>query len=235
LKVVARDEAGNEAVAGFWYKLFPKKFRSRDIQLEDSFLQKVVPEIISRTPDLRDQGDLLKTFLEINSDLRKANHQFLVKLSAKSPARFLWKDPFLQLSNSQVESLFADHRTYFYQGKEVDRQDHVGFDLSVTQQYPIEAANDGLVVYADYFGIYGNSVILDHGYGLLSLYGHMSSISVKPGQEVKQKEILGRSGATGLAGGDHLHFGMFLEGVPVNPTEWWDGKWIREHVQDRLK
>ena len=235
LKVVARDEAGNEAVAGFWYKLFPKKFRSRDIQLDDGFLQKVVPEIMSRTPELQDQGGLLKTFLEINSKLRKANHQSLVKLSAKSPPRFLWNNPFLQLSNSQVESLFADHRTYFYQGKEVDRQDHVGFDLSVTQQYPIEAANDGIVAYADYFGIYGNAVILDHGYGLLSLYGHMSSISVKPGQEVKQKETLGRSGATGLAGGDHLHFGMFLQGVPINPTEWWDGKWIREHVQDRLK
>ena len=235
LKVIARDAAGNEAVAGFWYKLFPKKFRSRDIQLEDSFLQKVVPEIVSRTPEVRDQGDLLKTFLEINSNLRKANHQFLADLSKKSPPRFLWNGPFLQLSNSQVESLFADHRTYIYQGKEVDRQDHVGFDLSVTQQYPIEAANDGVVVYADYFGIYGNAVIMDHGCGLLSLYGHMSSLNVKAGQEVKKKDMLGRSGATGLAGGDHLHFGMFLQGVPINPTEWWDEKWIKEHVLDRLK
>ncbi len=235
LKVVARDAAGNEVVAGFWFRLFPKKFRSREIQLEDGFMQKVVPEILSHTPEIQDQGDLLKTFLEINSNLRKANHHFLAELSGKSPPRFLWNGPFLQLSNSQVESLFADHRTYIYQGKPVDHQDHVGFDLSVTQQYPIEAANDGVVAYADYFGIYGNSVILDHGYGLLSLYGHMSSIGVKPGQEVKKKDILGRSGATGLAGGDHLHFGMFLQGVPVNPTEWWDGKWIKDHVLDRLK
>jgi murein DD-endopeptidase MepM/ murein hydrolase activator NlpD len=234
LKVIARDAAGNEAVAGFWNKLFPKKFRSRDIQLEDGFLQKVVPEIVSRTPNVRDQGDLLRTFLDINSNLRKANHQFIAELSKKSPPRFLWNGPFLQLSNSQVESLFADHRTYIYQGKEVDRQDHVGFDLSVTQQYPIEAANDGVVAHADYFGIYGNAVILDHGCGLLSLYGHMSSINVKVGQEVKKKDVLGRSGATGLAGGDHLHFGMFLQGVPINPTEWWDGKWIKEHVLDRL-
>ena len=111
----------------------------------------------------------------------------------------------------------------------------MGFDLSVVQHNPIEAANDGKVVLAEYFGIYGNAVLIDHGAGLLSLYGHMSQIDVKPGQTVKKREIIGKSGATGLAEGDHLHFGLFLQGVPVNPTEWWDEKWIKDHVLDRLK
>jgi len=234
LKVVARDGAGNEAVAGFWHKLFPKKFRSRQIPLDDGFLQKVVPEVVSHSPSIQDQGELIKTFLEINSKLRRVNHDQITELSRKSAPRFLWDGAFLQLSNSQVESLFADHRTYVYQGKEVDRQDHVGFDLSVTQQYPIEAANDGVVLLADYFGIYGNAVLIDHGCGLISLYGHLSSIGVQAGQQVKKKDVVGRSGATGLAGGDHLHFGFFLQGVPVNPTEWWDGKWIKDHVLDRI-
>jgi murein DD-endopeptidase MepM/ murein hydrolase activator NlpD len=234
LRVVARDGAGNEAVAGFWNKVFPKKFRSREIPLDDGFLQKVVPEVMSHSPNIKDEGDLIKTFLEINGKLRRANHDQIRELAPKSAPRFLWDGAFLQLSNSQVESLFADHRTYLYQGKEVDRQDHVGFDLSVTQQYPIEAANDGVVLLADYFGIYGNTVLIDHGCGLISLYGHLSSIGVQVGQQVKKKEVVGRSGATGLAGGDHLHFGLFLHGVPVNPTEWWDGKWIKEHVLDRL-
>jgi murein DD-endopeptidase MepM/ murein hydrolase activator NlpD len=235
LKVIARDEAGNEASAGFWYKLFPKKFRSSDMKLDDSFLQKVVPEIMSHTPEIKDQGDLVKTYVEINSRLRQLDHAAIRELCKKSAPRFLWDGAFLQLSNSKVESLFADHRTYFYQGKKIDQQDHVGFDLSVVQQYPIESSNDGVVVYADYFGIYGNCVMVDHGCGLLSLYGHLSSINVKVGQQVKKKEVLGRSGATGLAGGDHLHFGLFLQGVPVNPTEWWDGKWIKDHVLDRIK
>lgn len=235
LKVVARDAAGNQAVAGFWYKLFPKTFRSSDIKIEDAFLQKVVPEILSRTDEVQDQGDPLKSFLEINNKLRAMNHATLTKLSKKSPHRFLWRGPFLQLSNSQVEALFADHRTYFYNGKVVDHQDHVGFDLSVVQQYPIEAANDGVVLYADYFGIYGNCVLLDHGYGLVSLYGHLSSIDVKAGQSVKKKQVLGRSGATGLAAGDHLHFGLFLQGIPINPTEWWDDHWIQDHIALRFK
>jgi murein DD-endopeptidase MepM/ murein hydrolase activator NlpD len=141
----------------------------------------------------------------------------------------------MQLSNSQVESFFADRRSYIYKGTKIDQQDHVGFDLSVTQHYPIEASNDGKVVLAEYFGIYGNTVIVDHGAGLLSLYGHLSSIDVKPGQAVKKKEPVGKSGETGLAGGDHLHFGMFLHGVPVDPREWWDAKWINDHVLSRLK
>ncbi|MCI0415691.1 M23 family metallopeptidase [bacterium] len=235
LKIVARDGAGNQAVAGFWYKLFPKKFRSSEINIEDSFLQKVVPEILSRSTEVQDQGDLLKNFLEINNKLRKLNHATITKLSQKSAQRFLWNGPFLQLSKSQVEALFADHRTYIYGGKVIDHQDHVGFDLSVVQQYPIEAANDGVVIYADYLGIYGNCVLIDHGYGLVSLYGHLSSMGVKPGQAVKKKQEIGRSGETGLAAGDHLHFGLFLQGVPINPTEWWDDHWIQDHIALRFK
>ncbi len=234
MKVVARDAAGNEATAEFWHKVFPKKFRSRDLALEDSFVAKVVPEIMAHTHEIKDQGDPVKNFVEINSHLRKLNHETIAKLAGQSPGQFLWNGAFLQLSNSKVESYFADRRTYVYNGKPVDQQDHVGFDLSVVQHTPIEAGNDGKVVIADYFGIYGNAVLIDHGAGLISLYGHMSSIDVKPGQMVKKKEILGKSGATGLAAGDHLHFGLFLHGVPVNPTEWWDEKWIRDHVLDRL-
>jgi len=235
LKVLARDAAGNESTAEFWHKVFPRKFRSRDIPLEDSFVQKVVPEILAHTPAIHDQGDPVKTFVEINSNLRRQNHETIAKFAAESPGRFLWNGAFLQLSNSKVESFFADRRTYVYHGKRVDQQDHVGFDLSVVQQYPIEAANDGKVILADYFGIYGNTVLIDHGAGLISLYGHMSSFNVKAGQTVKKKDVLGKSGATGLAAGDHLHFGLFLHGVPINPTEWWDGKWIQEHVLDRLQ
>jgi murein DD-endopeptidase MepM/ murein hydrolase activator NlpD len=235
LKLVARDAAGNESSASFWFKLFPKSFHSSEMPLDDDFLNRVVPEIMSHTPQIQDQGTTIKNYVEINNRLRRLDHEQVGELARKSPPQFRWKDAFVQLSNSKVESSFADHRKYLYQGKEVDKQDHVGFDLSVTQHYPVEATNDGTVVLADYFGIYGNTVILDHGCGLLSLYGHLSSIGVKVGQFVKKKEILGRSGMTGLAKGDHLHFGLFLQNVPINSNEWWDAKWIKEHILNRLK
>src|SRR5207244_5683316 len=115
----------------------------------------------------------------IKRDLRNANNQASADLAAKSRAEFLWKEPFLQLSNSQVEAAFADHRTYRYQGKEIDRQDHLGYDLATVARAPVAASNDGVVLMAQYFGIYGNTIAIDHGHGLLSLYGHLSAFHVK--------------------------------------------------------
>src|SRR5262245_39599239 len=116
LKVVARDAGGNEVTAGFWHKVFPKNFRSRDIPLDDKFVQKAVPEILSHSPDIKDQGDPVKNFVEVNSKVRKMNHENIAKLAAQSPAQFLWNGAFLQLSNSKVESFFADRRTYIHDG-----------------------------------------------------------------------------------------------------------------------
>ena len=134
-----------------------------------------------------------------------------------------------------MESEFADVRSYIYKGKKVDQQVHLGFDLAVTAHTPVLASNDGKVVWAAPLGIYGNCIVVDHGYGLQSIYGHLSSIAVKEGDMVKRGQEMGKSGSTGLAGGDHLHYSMQVEGVEVNPVEWWDAHWIKDHVQDRLK
>jgi murein DD-endopeptidase MepM/ murein hydrolase activator NlpD len=129
---------------------------------------------------------------------------------------------------------FADRRTYLYQGQAIDQQTHLGFDLASVVRAPIEATQNGIVVLAENLGIYGNTVILDHGLGVFSLYGHLSSIAVQAGQRVKRAAPLGQSGETGLAGGDHLHFSIMVQGVHVDPREWWDGKWVREHVTSEL-
>jgi murein DD-endopeptidase MepM/ murein hydrolase activator NlpD len=117
----------------------------------------------------------------------------------------------------------------------VDRQDHLGYDLATNANNPIAAANDGQIMMAEFFGIYGNTVVIDHGYGLLSLYGHMSSFAVKAGDIVKRGQTIGQSGATGLAGGDHLHFSMILQGEQVDAREWWDPHWINDRIQAKLR
>ena len=235
VRLRARDEAGNESLSAFWIKIFPKKFRTRELDLPDEFLDKVVPEIMSQTTSLQDQGDLLKNYLLINRDLRKQNNQELREMAGRSQERFLWSEPFRQLSNSQVEAQFADHRIYKYQGKEVDRQDHLGYDLATNANNPIAASNDGQVVMAEFFGIYGNTVVIDHGYGLLTLYGHMSSFAVKAGDTVTRGQTIGQSGATGLAGGDHLHFSTILQGEQVDAREWWDPHWIEDRIKAKLR
>jgi murein DD-endopeptidase MepM/ murein hydrolase activator NlpD len=228
--VFAKNSAGTEATARFWFKIFPKKFRKRDLDIDDKFLDKVVNQI-----DPGGSGDLLTRFLKINGDTRRANNKTLADLRFKTAEKFLWTDSFLQLANSKVESEFADVRSYIYKGKKVDQQVHLGFDLAVSAHTPVVASNDGKVVWAAPLGIYGNCIVVDHGYGLQSIYGHLSSIAVKEGDMVKRGGEMGKSGSTGLAGGDHLHYSMQVEGVEVNPVEWWDAHWIKDHVQNRLK
>jgi murein DD-endopeptidase MepM/ murein hydrolase activator NlpD len=225
----ARNPAGAEATARFWYKVFPKKFRARDLPIDDAFLDKVVNQI-----DPGGSGDLLARFLKINGEMRRKNNQTLADLRLKTADKFLWSGPFLPLTNAAVESAFADKRSYIYKGKKVDEQVHLGFDLAVTLHVSVPAANDGRVVWADNLGIYGNCVVVDHGYGLQSIYGHLSEIAVKPGAMVKKSQSLGKSGSTGLAGGDHLHFSMQVDGVQVNPIEWWDEHWIKDRILSKV-
>jgi murein DD-endopeptidase MepM/ murein hydrolase activator NlpD len=234
LRIVAHDDAGNETLTNFSYKVFPRSFRSDTIQLTDEFISRVVPPILSQTPDVEDQGNPLKNFLMVNGRLRELDSQQLVALSRSTIPRFRWTQPFVQLGNSKVEASFADHRAYVYHGQVVDQQDHVGFDLAATAHTPVIAANDGVAVFAGFFGIYGNAVVLDHGFGLQSLYGHLSSIAVKVGDSINRGQVIGRSGQTGLAGGDHLHFAVLVDGIPVNPTEWWDPHWIHDRIEAKL-
>jgi murein DD-endopeptidase MepM/ murein hydrolase activator NlpD len=233
----ARDTAGNEGRATFEYRVFPKPFKKSRIEITDAFLQRVVPGILEHTPDLKveNPADLVGSFLAINGTLRRQNADAIAALAKGTSPKILWEGPFTQLTNSQVEASFADQRTYFYGGKEIDRQVHLGFDLAVTANVAIGAANKGTVVFADYLGIYGNTVVVDHGMGLQSLYAHLSSIDVKAGDAVQKGQTLGRSGMTGLAGGDHLHYTMLLNGRPVTPVDWWSQQWVEDRVLRKFR
>jgi murein DD-endopeptidase MepM/ murein hydrolase activator NlpD len=239
MALFARDEAGNEATSAFVDRAFPKQFRRSRIELDDRFIQRVVPEILQRSPELKASAgsadEMLPAFLSINGELRRQNAARIAEISAATSPTRLWQGEFVQLGNSQVEAGFADHRTYLFAGEEVDQQVHLGFDLAVTSAIPVVAANAGKVLFADWLGIYGNCVIVDHGLGVGSLYAHLSAIDVSVGDAVTKGQALGRSGMTGLAAGDHLHFTMLLQGRPVNPVEWWDRGWIEDRVERKLK
>ena len=236
MRVYARDPAGNTARADFDHRTFPKPFKRSRIQIEDRLLDRVVPAILEGTTEVRPEGDTLAKFLVINGDLRQKNAQKIASFAAQTAPELLWRgDVFHPFTNSAVESAFADQRTYIYKGQEVDKQVHLGFDLASLAGAPIVAANHGKVLFADELGIYGNCVIVDHGMGVQSLYAHLSSIEVQAGQNVAKEQTLGRSGMTGLAGGDHLHFTMLVNGRMVNPVEWWDAHWIEDRILRKLR
>lgn len=232
----ARDEAGNTARAEFDHLTFPKPFKHSRIELDDRFLDRVVPAILETTTEIKPEGDTLQKFLAINGDLRKRNAETIAGYATKSAPEMLWRGVvFHPFTSSAVEAAFADQRTYVYKGTEVDRQVHLGFDLARVMNAPVVAANRGKVLHAAPLGIYGNCVIIDHGMGVQSLYGHLSSIAVQVGQTVEKEQELGRSGMTGLAGGDHLHFTMLVNGQMVNPVEWWDAHWIQDRILRKLR
>ena len=234
VRLVAEDDVGNASRVSFIDKFFAKPLHRDTIPLDDAFLAKVVGPIMSQTPDLQDKGTPLDNYLQINRDLRKVDNGKLAELAKGSQPKFLWTKPFQAMGSTKIMAHFADRRSYVYKGKTVDQQDHLGLDMAGVSRAPVPAANDGVVVLASFLGIYGNAVVIDHGYGLMSLYGHLSSIDVKEGQTVTRGQVLGRSGDTGLAAGDHLHFAILLQGLPVSPVEWWDAHWLQDRIARKL-
>ncbi|MEJ2673074.1 MAG: M23 family metallopeptidase [Deltaproteobacteria bacterium] len=224
VELVARPPWGNETRQVVTLKDKPRKWRHDKINLPDGFLRRVATNLSDSNPN-----DLLGAYLDVNRNMRKLNHETFKKVCSHSNPQPLWVGAFQRFRGKRM-ARFGDRRTYMYQGKAVDEQTHLGVDLASLVNSPIHAANNGVVVYADPLGIYGNTVILDHGLGVFSCYSHMSKIDVKLGDQVQKGALLGQTGATGLAAGDHLHFAINLQGEFVNPVEWWDPHWIKDQV-----
>ena len=234
IRAWAEDLAGNRSELNVPCTIRTLRFRKRTLTVSDAFISKVSREILARSSQVSAAATPAETFIRINNHLRKINIEQIRRLTRDSASQLLFKGPFMQMVNTKVEAAFADERDYAYDGEVIDRQTHLGYDLASFAHSPVDCANDGEVIWAGYLGIYGNCVIVDHGLGLASLYGHMSSIETEAGAKVKKGQSLGRSGATGLASGVHLHFTTLVQGTPVNPLEWWDAKWVQQQVFDRL-
>jgi peptidase M23-like protein len=231
-RVIAVDGVGNERLMGINHHLIAKTFSTDRIDLTDSFLEKIAAEFKDKFPQA---ATPLEIFLKANRDQRQQDRKLIFEYGLKTSPVPLWQGTFLRMPNAAPLGGFAQSRTYIYQGKEIDRQTHLGFDLASLAHAAVPAANRGKVVFAGDFGIYGQCIIIDHGLGLQTLYGHLSQISVKPGDTVENGQIIGNTGATGMAGGDHLHFEVTISGQSVNPIEWWDSHWIKNNVTGKLE
>ena len=234
MRVRAVDRAGNSAESSFYYHIRRKVFRKDKINISDGFLKRKIPEFSSQISQDASKSPVDK-FLEINRDLRTANFQKIAAACQNPDQKMHWQGRFLRLPKSATRARFADHRTYYYKGSQIDRQVHLGIDLASVTNSTVPAGNAGVVAFAKPLGIYGKTVILDHGYGLFSMYSHLSQIAVQVGGHVARGDKLGRTGSTGMAGGDHLHFSILINDTFVNPVEWWDRKWIQNNVTSKIE
>ena len=232
LFVVARDMVGNQSHQPLPVNVLSKSFKSDTISLSPSFVEGKARQFADETP-----GDMspLDCFLFVNRELRIKSDGILINLGRKSTDKILWQGSFLRMPHTATTATFGDRRTYVLEGKAVDQQIHKGMDLASTKEADVPAANYGRVIFADYLNIYGKMILIDHGLGLMSLYSHLSKFHVGAGDWVEKGKIIAQTGATGMAGGDHLHFGILISGIPVSPVEWWDAQWISSHIDGRLK
>jgi murein DD-endopeptidase MepM/ murein hydrolase activator NlpD len=238
IQLTARDAAGNQSSLPLAHRAVSTKFARSRVRLNDRQLRRVLPPILSNSPDLAlptgTRAERIDAFLQINGDLRRRNDEQIASLTTSTSPEWLGRGPFRRLPGASAQSPFAQRRTYLNGRRRVDEQVHLGFDLASVRGAAVSASNAGRVVFAGYLGIYGNCIVLDHGMGVQTLYAHLSVMDVERGDRVEKGETIGHSGATGLAGGDHVHFTVLVGGTPVNPVEWWDARWVRDRIERRL-
>ena len=230
-QAVAVDVAGNSQIADLSVSRIPRQFKTDTIDISQGFLNDKAAEFEAMAPGPMSD---IERFLKVNGEVRRNNALTLMEIGKNTAPEMLWKGAFLRMPKAASRAGFADYRTYKWEGKKVDEQTHLGFDLASLKNSPVPAANNGKVVYTGYLGIYGNLIVIDHGLGLQSLYSHLSEIHVQQDQIVAKGDIIGKTGATGMAGGDHLHFGILISGLEVTPLEWLDDHWIKDNVIDRI-
>ncbi len=235
--VTAEDAAGNTTRKGFYHYIRDRGFKSDVLTISDSFLGLTMPDFHLGDREAQfEKADnpLLEKFQVVNTELRNANVKKVLSIPADTEPQILWDKKFERMAGA-TRAGFGDRRTYTYNGKEIGQSRHMGIDLASTALSPVGAANSGRIIMAQPVGIFGNTVIIDHGFGLASLYSHLSNMAVSEGDRVEKGDIIGNTGMTGLAAGDHLHFSMIVHNVFVNPLEWWDPNWIENNITAKIK
>ncbi|MBW2673971.1 MAG: M23 family metallopeptidase [Deltaproteobacteria bacterium] len=233
IQILAEDNAGNIALFPVSFHVKSKKFRADRMNISQRFLEIKVPEFQHRYKALAGTT-LVKAFSYINTQIRLQDKETIEAICRNTRPEKLWEGAFLRMQNAATMATFGDRRTYYHNGEVISKSVHMGVDLASTRNARVVASNAGVIAFTGRIGIYGNTVIIDHGMGILSLYGHLSSISTRKDQVVKKGEEIGRTGLTGMAGGDHLHFSMIVGGKFVNPVEWWDPHWIQDNITRKL-
>ncbi len=235
--IIAKDSAGNVAKSSVPVIPYNKRYRTSHIKLSDHFLNGKVSEL-AYAYGVDDNADIIERFKFVNEEMRHNNEEVIHEITSKVSDKMINNLPIKKmypLKNGQVVAQFGDHRIYSYKGEEVSEAYHLGLDLASNAMSPIKTQNPAVVAFAEENGIYGNMPVLYHGLGLYTIYGHCSTLMVKEGDTIRSKETIAKTGRSGYAMGDHLHFGVLVQGIEVRPQEWMDQDWIRKSITDPMR
>ncbi|MBX1886811.1 M23 family metallopeptidase [Campylobacter peloridis] len=235
--VVAVDKAGNINKQRIRYYFANKKYRVSNIKVSDRFLDGKIQNLAQQYAPKDRELSRLEKFKFVNEDLRASNEVLIHDITSKVPDTMVndFKiNLFIPLKNGKKVADFADHRFYSYNNQPFSSSYHMGLDIASIKEAPIISNNDGEVVFVQENGIYGLNIIIYHGFGIYTLYGHCTNVKVSVGDRVRAGDVIGTTGTTGLALGDHVHFGVLVQGVEVRPEQWQDAKWIKDNIYSVL-
>ena len=233
VNIVAVDMAGNKTVTKvpFYIKAFKEKVDQ--IKITDDFVNNVSRHVLENS-DMTIPNEIPEIFVKANKELREKNVKTIrdvVKKNLQNSGKIPFDvKTFVRMTNAATFAQYGERRHYTYNDQKIDEAWHLGMDWASSKRAEIIVTNPGKVIYKGYLGIYGDTAIVDHGLGLGSLYAHTSNIDVEVNDEVKTGQKIGNTGATGAVFGDHLHFGMLVQGIEVNPNEWLDYEWIKVNL-----
>ncbi|MBO7476162.1 MAG: M23 family metallopeptidase, partial [Campylobacter sp.] len=236
--VVATDKAGNVSNSQIRYFYADKKYKISNIALTQKFIDGKVSELVEIYAQNPSKLEGIDKFKFVNEVLREENGKLIKNATSKIHEEKFDKfeiRAFAPLKNAAAVASYGDHRIYSWQGEKLSESWHMGLDLASTAAAPIIESNYGVVVETTENGIYGLNIVVYYGFGLYGIYAHCTNSNVSIGDQVKPGDILGNTGATGFAFGDHLHFGTIVQGVETRPEEWMDPKWMKDNIFDILE
>lgn len=237
VQLIAIDKANNKTISKVPLYIQKKKIRVDNINLSENFIKNISASVLEQSFEEVPQ-DPKDIFLYSNRDLRAKNIQTIEQAVDKyMDNQFIENfsiNSFDRLRGSKTVAGYGERRHYYLDGEKINEAWHLGIDWASVKKAPVRVSNNGTVIFNSYLGLYGNTIIVDHGMGLSTLYAHTSSQSVKLGDQVTTNQKIANTGATGAVFGDHLHFGVLVQGVEVNPIEWMDKHWIKVRITDVL-
>lgn len=177
-----------------------------------------VRDVVSGTAEKAQKLSLPSGMVDLSQkrvdQVRQNNRTLGDVLATRSRERY-WSKGFILPVQGRITTKFGVRRVL--NGK--PRSPHSGVDIAGKKGTPVKGSNSGKVLLADHFYLSGNTIVVDHGWGVSTIYAHMDRIDVREGQDVKRGQILGAVGSTGRSTGPHLHFGTFIRGAKVDPLK----------------
>jgi len=238
MSLMARDSIGNVATAPFNYRIRMKRWGSFSVKLDESQATTLKNSLAANPSNeaikARLSGDTLTDLRYLIKASARHDESILSDPLSRTEGRRLWNGAFVKPVSTYPSNLAGDVRTVLYNGQEVIKGASVGSRLPVSSRQKVLAANSGRVSFVRTLALNGNTVVIDHGFGLSTVYAHLSESTVKVGDEIAKGVPIGRTGATGFAQSEEVYFEMRLHGVPVSPNEWWDESWVADHITNKI-